>query len=82
MSPKGGQRDLAKGSRPEDDHHGVVGHPGGQGGVNATRRGFDHYGRRVIEVVGNPVELGGVGGERGGPATARVVARAGLDARL
>ena len=82
MSSKGGQRDLAKGSRPQDDHHGVVGHPGGQDSVDATRRGLHHDGRRVIEVVGNPVELGGVGGERGGPATASVVARAGLDARL
>ena len=54
----------------------------GQGGVDRTRRRFDHDGSLVAEAGGHLVQLQVVGDESQRPTASGVGAEAGLQARL
>ena len=74
------QRDLPERPGAEDDHDAVVWNVGGQGGVDATGRGFHHDGSGIVQIVGNHVQLRAMRCEGRGPAPTGVVAGTGLDA--
>ena len=78
---QGSHHGQAQGAGPDHGHRVPVGDAGRQDGVDGTGGGLDHHGVLVGEVVGDGVELGGVGRQAGvGPAPAGVGAEPGLEA--